>query len=98
MASNAGLTATEIEAVSSDGPVTGLDGAYLLLCQATDELSQTGTLTDGTLTELLDTYGQVTTRKYITTIAWFNLLSLFVNGCRVPLETTDKIGSRTSPL
>jgi hypothetical protein len=29
---------------------------------------------------------------------WFNLLSRFLNGCRVPLETTDKIGTGTSPL
>ena len=27
-------------------------------------------------------------------VLWFNLLSRFLNGCRVPLETTDKIGTR----
>ncbi len=32
------------------------------------------------------------------TIGWFSLLSLFLNGTRVPLETTDKIGGRTAPL
>ena len=31
-------------------------------------------------------------------VLWFNLLSRFLNGCRVPLETTDKIGTGTSPL
>jgi hypothetical protein len=31
-------------------------------------------------------------------IGWFNMLSLFLNGCRVPLEITDKVGTRTSPL
>ena len=31
-------------------------------------------------------------------IGWFNMLSLFLNGCPVPLETTDKVGTRTSPL
>jgi hypothetical protein len=31
-------------------------------------------------------------------IGWFSMLSLFLNGTRVPMETTDKIGSRTSPL
>jgi hypothetical protein len=31
-------------------------------------------------------------------LGWFNMLSLFLNGCRVPLETTDKIGTRTAPL
>ena len=58
----------------------------------------TGTLTDRTLQSLLDTFGATITRKYIATIAWFSLLSLFLNGTRVPLETTDKIGDRTSPL
>jgi alkylhydroperoxidase family enzyme len=98
MAANAGLTRKEIDTVASDGPVTGIDTENELLCRATDELSQNGTLTDETLTELLDTFGDVVSRKYVTTIGWFNLLSLFLNGCRVPLETTDKIGSRTSPL
>jgi hypothetical protein len=40
----------------------------------------------------------VVTRKYIVTISWFSMLSLFLNATRTPLETTDKIGSRTSPL
>jgi hypothetical protein len=36
--------------------------------------------------------------EVVLMIAWFNLLSRFLNGCRVPLETTDKIGAGTSPL
>jgi hypothetical protein len=47
---------------------------------------------------LLQRYDQTLCRKYVLMIAWFNLLPRFVNGCRVPLETTDKIGSKTSPL
>ena len=47
---------------------------------------------------MLDTFGPVVTRKYIVTISWFSVLSLFLNVTRTPLETTDKIGSRTSPL
>jgi alkylhydroperoxidase family enzyme len=98
MARNAGLTTAEIEAVAADRPVHGLNDDYLLLIAATDELLTSGTLTDGTLQFLLDTFGATTTRKYIATIAWFSLLSLFLNGTRVPLETSDKIGDRTSPL
>ena len=60
--------------------------------------SALATLTDKTLTDLVDTFGATTTRKYVATIVWFSLLSLFLNGLRVPLETTDKIGDRTSPL
>jgi hypothetical protein len=98
MASNAGLTDAEIEATQSDGPVSGIAPDYVLICAATDELLRTGTLTDGTLSTMLDTFGPVVTRKYVVTIAWFSMLSLFLNGMRVPLETTNKIGSRTSPL
>jgi len=98
LASNAGLTDTEIEATQGDGPVSGIAPDYVLICAATDELLRTGNLTADTLSTMLDTFGPVVTRKYIVTIAWFSMLSLFLNGTRVPLETTDKIGSRTSPL
>ena len=46
----------------------------------------------------LDRYGETSSRKIVLMIGWFNMLSLFLNGCRVPLETTDKVGTRTSPL
>ena len=59
---------------------------------------KTDTLRDKTLSELLDKYGDTISRKIVLMIAWFNLLSRFLNGCRVPLETTDKIGTGTSPL
>ena len=98
MASNAGLTDAEIEATTSDGPVSGVAPDYVLICTATDEMLRTGTLTDNTLNTMLDTFGPVVTRKYIVTISWFSMLSLFPNATRTPLETTDKIGSRTSPL
>jgi alkylhydroperoxidase family enzyme len=97
-ASNAGLSNDEIAAASSDGAVTGIDPQYVFLCKATDELTATGTLTDQTLTEMLSRYGDTISRKFILMIAWFNLLPRFLNGCRVPLETTDKIGGGTSPI
>jgi alkylhydroperoxidase family enzyme len=98
MAKNAGLSLKEIDAAGSDGPVAGINPEYVLVCKATDELSKSGTLHDGTLSELVNTYGDTIARKLVLMIAWFNLLSRFLNGCRVPLETTDKIGTGTSPL
>ena len=65
---------------------------------ATDELTTSGTLTDATLQRMRTSYDDVVCRKLILIIAWFNLLARFLNGCRVPLETTDKLGDRTSPL
>jgi hypothetical protein len=43
-------------------------------------------------------YGETVTRKLILIISWFNLLSCFINGCRVPLEVTDKIGDKAAPV
>jgi hypothetical protein len=97
-ARNVGLSEVEITAVSSDGPVSGVDPEYVLLCKATDEMSTTGTLTDATLSEMLKRYDLTTCRKFNLIIAWFNLLPRFLNACRVPLETTDKVGGRSSPL
>ncbi|CAM5687045.1 carboxymuconolactone decarboxylase family protein [Mycolicibacterium aubagnense] len=95
---NVGLTEDEIAAIASDGPVTGVDSAYVLLGRAVDELARAHTLTDETLGELLSTFGEDWTRKYIFSISFFMFMGLWLNGCRVPLETTDKIGSRdTNP-
>jgi hypothetical protein len=98
LARNIGLTQTEIDAAATDGPVAGVHPDYVLLCKAADELSLTSTLTDATLSELVQRYDQTLARTYILVISWFNLLPRFVNGCRVPLETADKIGTQTSPL
>jgi hypothetical protein len=67
-----------------------------LLCRACDELAGGETLTDETLTELLATFGDVSTRKYILSISFFIFMGLWLNGCRVPLETTDKVGGTTT--
>lgn len=98
MAFNAGLSHKEITALAEDGPVVGLSDDQELLCRATDELTLDATLTDATLSALLNRHGSECTRKIILTISWFNLLSRFLNGCRVPLETEDKIGKRTTPF
>jgi len=98
MSLNNGLSPAECEATASNGPVTQVHEDYVMICRATDEMCDTGTLTDGALQALMDCHGATITRKLVLIVAWFNLLSLFLNGCRVPLETTDKIGGKTSLL
>ena len=93
---NVGLTADEIAAFASDGPVTGVGQDYILLCRACDELTSAKTLTDQTLTELLATFGEDLTRKYILSISVFILMALCLNGNRVPLETSDKVSKVTT--
>ena len=93
---NVGLSEDEIAAFASDGPVTGVGPDYILLCRAADELANDGTLSDKTLSELLTTFGEVSTRKYILSIAVFIFMALCLNGNRVPLETTDKVSRTTT--
>ncbi len=94
MARNAGCTEDEIKAVESGIAVVGIADEYVLACNATDELTDLGTLQDNTLAELQNHFGVVRTRKIILVISWFNLLARWLNGCRVPIEVTDKIGSK----
>jgi hypothetical protein len=93
---NVGLSEDEIAAFASDGPVTGVGRDYVLLCRACDELADAKTLTDETLSELLGTFGEVLTRKYILSISVFILMALCLNGNRVPLETSDKVSKTTT--
>ncbi len=95
---NTGLTQRDIDGAAGEEPVSSSNPEFVLVCRATDEMCHSGTLTDETLASLLSYFGDVKCRKIILIIAWFNLLSLFLNGCRVPLETTEKIGKKTSPL
>jgi alkylhydroperoxidase family enzyme len=97
-AKNTGCTQEQIDAMTSQAPPTGLDDKTALVLLATDEITESGTLTDATLQRLRDTYNDVICRKLILIITWLNLLARFLNSCRVPLETGDKLGSRTSPL
>ncbi|WP_242138792.1 carboxymuconolactone decarboxylase family protein [Sphingomonas sp. TREG-RG-20F-R18-01] len=93
---NVGLSEDEIAAFASDGPVAGVGQDYILLCRACDELTGAKTLTDDTLSELLSTFGEVSTRKYILSISVFVLMALCLNGNRVPLESSDKVSTVTT--
>ena len=44
---------------------------------------------------MFTTFGEVSTRKYILSISFFIFMGLWLNGCRVPLETTDKVDKTT---
>ena len=98
MARNVGLSTQEIEAIGKDGPVGGIDAEGMLICRATDELTELATLTDETLQALVDRYGRNVAAKLILAVGWFNMLSRFLNGTRVPLETGNAYEGRTSPI
>ena len=98
LARNVGLSLQEIQAAAGDDATEAIDADYRLAWKATDEICVEGTLCDETLCQLLARFGETVTRKLILIISWFNLLSCFINSCRVPLEVTDKIGNKAAPV
>jgi len=98
LARNTGLSAQEIDAALGDGPVSGIDPDYVLLCRAVDELSTQATLSDETLTRMQSKYDDTLCRKFVLMISWFNMVNRFENGCRVPSEPAEKIQGMKSPV
>ena len=97
IAANTGLTADEIAAAMGNADAGQLTPDYILLCQIADELSTAGNLSDTTLSALLARYDAETSRKLVLMVCWFNLVNRFENGCRIPFDSPDKLGTMTSP-
>ena len=83
----AGLSDTEIAAIATDGPVTGLDAEGNLLCRVADEISHDIRLSDDALAQLLERYGVRQTSELILCVSYFNMLSRFLESTRVELES-----------
>jgi alkylhydroperoxidase family enzyme len=98
LATNTGLTPVEIQAAAADEAVKDIAPEYLLVCRATDELCSEGTLRDSTLHELISHFDDVLARKVVLMIAFYDMVSLFLNGCRVPMEQPERVGNWTTPL
>ena len=95
---NVGLTEQEIDTIGADGPVTALDALGNLICRMTDEITRDVAVSDETLQALLDHFDATVTNKLILIASWFNLLSRYLLSTRVPLETSNKLEGRTSPM
>ena len=98
MSRNAGLTEQEIDRIGTEGPVTALDPIGNLMCRMTDEITRDVAVSDEALQALLDHFGATVTNKLILIASWFNLLSRYLLSTRVPLETSNKLEDRTSPM
>ena len=98
MSRNVGLTEQEIDTIGTDGPVTALDPVSNLICRMTDEITRDVAVSDEALQALLDHFGATVTNKLILIASWFNLLSRYLLSTRVPLETSNKLEGRTSPV
>lgn len=81
-----GLTDEEIAKIAVDAPVTSLDSEANLLCRVADEISKDVRLSDEALAALLERYGVRQATELILCVAYFNMLSRFLESTRVELE------------
>jgi alkylhydroperoxidase family enzyme len=88
----AGLTQSEIDATKLEHPATQLSPDHVLICQATDEITASVRLADGTLALVRTRWGDAGTRELILVVAYYNMVSRFLESARVPLEGHDLLG------
>ncbi len=81
-----GVTDAEIAALRCDGVVDQLGDDGNLVCKAAEEITESFSASDQTLTDLLDRFGTEGACEIILLVAWFNLLIRYVESTRVPYE------------
>ena len=97
IALNSGLSQTEVEALTADGPVTEIDPDIVLIARMADDIADRATLGEDLLEEAIERWGVDNTRKLILMLGWFNLVNRYENACRVPSDSDVKLARSSGP-
>ena len=81
-----GLRDAQITAVVADGPVTELDEAGNLACQVADEITLEVRLSDETLAQIVEGFGERRATELILACSYFNMVARFLESTRVPVD------------
>ena len=92
LARNAGVTEQEIAAISTEEPVSSLDGEANLICRVADEVSRDVRLSDEALERIIDRYGAREAAEVILLVSYYNMVSRFLESTRVELEDEPPAG------
>jgi 4-carboxymuconolactone decarboxylase len=92
---NVGMSPEEIEAVRSDDPGAVLSADEALVCRAADEISRDVRLSDEALDLLLERYGTRGASSLILCVAYYNMVSRFLESTRVPIEDEELLAGQT---
>lgn len=90
-----GLTDGDIEAIAVGGPVEELDEEGNLICRVVDEMSRDVRLSDEALELILDRYGPRSAASLILCVAYYNMVSRFLESARVEIEPEGHLEGRT---
>ena len=97
IALNSGLSQTEVEALTADGSVAGIDPDIVLIARMADEIAIRANLRADLLEAAIRRWGVSNTRKIILMLSWFNLVNRYENACRVPNDSDEKLARSSGP-
>ena len=97
IALNSGLSKTEVEALTADGPVAGIDPDIVLIARMADDIADRATLGGDLLEAAIERWGVDNTRKLILMLSWFNLVNRYESACRVPSDSDEKLARSSGP-
>lgn len=90
-----GLGDEEIAAIAVDGPVDGLDDEGNLVCRVADEISRDVRLSDEALDLIRERYGDRGAASLILCVAYYNMVSRFLESTRVEIEPENLVTGKT---
>ena len=97
IALNSGLSTTEVEALTADGPVAGIDPDIVLIARMADDIADRATLGEDLLEAAIERWVVDNTRKLILMLSWFNLVNRYESACRVPSDSDEKLARSSGP-
>jgi hypothetical protein len=97
IALNSGLSQTEVEPLTADGPVAGIDPDIVLIARMADDVADRATLGEDLLEGAIERWGVDNTRKLILMLSWFNLVNRYESACRVPSDSDEKLARSSGP-
>ena len=97
IALNSGLSKTEVEALTADGPVAGIDPDIVLIARMADDIADRATLGEDLLEAAIERCGVDNTRKLILMLSWFNLVNRYESACRVPIDSDERLARSSGP-
>ena len=98
IALNSGLSQSEIEALTADDQVTGVDRVIVLIARMADDIADRATLGEDLLEAAMEQWGVDDTRKLILMLGWFNLVNRYESACRVPNDSDEKLVRSSGPI
>jgi len=97
IALNSGLSKIEVEALTADSPVAGIDPDIVLIARMADDIADRANLGADLLEAAIERWGAGNTRQLILMLSWFNLVNRYENACRVPRDSDEKLARSSGP-